>query len=136
MKTPVFLTCAILLLASCMPLQAGTRITPSPAPSSTKFVIVTDSHKNDKKHKKHKKAKKDKKEKTVVIKVGTKVKKRPANAVVIKYDKRLLVRQRRVLHRVFPIRLRSHPPARRHDRSGSSPLCRESNHQRRTVLQI
>ena len=48
---------------------------------------MTDSHKNDKKHKKHKKVKKDKKEKTVVIKVGTKVKKRPANAVVIKYDK-------------------------------------------------
>lgn len=87
MKTPAFLTCAILLLASCMPLQAGTRITTSPAPSSTKVVIVTDSHKNDKKHKKHKKAKKDKKAKTVVIKVGTKVKKRPANAVVIKYDK-------------------------------------------------
>ena len=49
MKTPAFLTCAILLLASCMPLQAGTRITPSPAPSSSKVVIVTDSHKNDKK---------------------------------------------------------------------------------------
>ena len=77
MKTPAFLTCAILLLASCMPLQAGTRITPSPAPSSSKVVIVTDSHKNDKKYKKHKKVKKDKKEKTVVIKVGTKVKKRP-----------------------------------------------------------
>lgn len=58
MKTPAFLTCAILLLASCMPLQAGTRITPSPAPSSSKVVIVTDSHKNDKKHKKHKKSEK------------------------------------------------------------------------------
>jgi len=87
MKTPALLTCLILMLASCMPVEAATRLTPSPAPSTTKVVIANKGPKKDKKHKKPKKAKKAKKEKPVVIKVGTKVKKHPANAVVIKYDK-------------------------------------------------